>query len=126
MNSSHRKWRPSINKIQTGKTGEYLSLQTLSVPQFKWFTPEWILANRPQEVIFDLDEADYAATCQLIHSSTMCCAAGALRGVADDSANFDIGSGTLPLVGSALPPNAITRAVRSADAARPINLHISN
>src|ERR1700754_1681377 len=65
------------------------------------------------------------ATCRLIHSSIMSCAAGALRGVADDCAKLDIGSGTLPLVGSALPLGAVAGAVPSADAAGPINLLLS-
>ena len=50
----------------------------------------------------------------LVHSA-LC--SRRVAGGADDSAKLDIGSVTLPLVGSALPPCAITGAVRSADAA---------
>src|SRR5277367_568772 len=80
---------------------------------------------RERDFSGDFEEAGYTATCQLIHSSIMSCAAGALRGVTDDSAKLDMGSGTLPLVGSAFPPSAVTGAARSADTARPINLLIS-
>jgi hypothetical protein len=53
MNTSHRTWSPSIKKIREGKTGKYLGLQTLSVLQFKRFTPELILSSRLQALVED-------------------------------------------------------------------------